>query len=153
MQLLAGVVASASALTAAITACGGDDDSTGATDTDAGSTSSSGATSSSGSTTSSGGSSGTTSSSGGSSSGGNDAGGDAAKDGGDGGLKANGSGPCNPDGGDCTSGVCLVPNGTVADSYCTIKCDNKNASDPKCQALDKSLFSGTCSKQFYCLKK
>lgn len=141
VQLIAGVIAGASAI---VVACGGDDSTDGTTTTggDAGTTSSS-SSSSSGATSSSSSSGSTTSSSGGT-----DAGGDAAKEagGGDGGTGtvANG-GACTADT-ECKSGHCFQKD------YCTVTCTNKQATDPICQALGGD-FTGKCNKQGFCQKQ
>lgn len=140
VQLIAGVIAGASAI---VVACGGDDSTDGTTTTggDAGNTSSGSTSSSSGATSSSSSSGSTTSSSGGT-----DAGGDAAKEagGGDGGLKANGE-ACTQ-GTECQTGECFVGNKA---SFCTIKCTMPGNTDPVCQALG-AKFSGKCNSKSFC---
>lgn len=129
VQLVAGVIAGASLI---VVACGGDDSTGTTTPADAGATSSSG------------GSSGTASSSGSTTTDGG-----ATDGGGEGGAKkANGEGPCTT-GAECQSGECFAGK---KESFCSIKCDNLNDTDPKCEAL-KGDFSGECNSQGYCKLK
>lgn len=139
VQLVAGVIAGASAI---VIACSGDDGTGTTTDTDAGASSSGG---------SSGGSSGTTTSSGGSSGGSSGAptdGGvtDSASDSGP--KKAGGEGPCTT-GAECLSGKCFVGK---QESYCSIECTMKKQDDPVCE-VDGGPFSGKCNSEGFCQKK
>jgi hypothetical protein len=132
VQLMAGIIVGVGAI---VVACGGDDESTGSVPApDAGGSSSSGATSSSGTASSSG----STTTDGG----GTDGGGDS------GAKKANGEGPCAT-GAECQSGECFVGK---KESFCSIKCDTKGGTDPKCEAL-KGMFSGECNNDGYCKLK
>lgn len=135
VQLMAGMIVGVGAI---VVACGGDEESTGSTPADGGSTSSGGSSSGTTSSSGTGSSSGSTTTDGGREGGGGDSG---AK-------KANGEGPCAT-GAECQSGECFVGK---KESFCSIKCDVKGGTDPKCEALG-GKFSGECNNDGYCKLK